>query len=150
MRRAIELSLDNVRAGTGGPFAAVIVQDGRMVAEGANLVTSTNDPTAHAEMVAIRKACQTLNRFHLDGCEMYATCEPCPMCLGAAYWARLDRVFYANTRDDAAEIGFGDRFIYEELASPHATRRIPLVQVLRDEALAAFREWRRKLDRIDY
>ena len=150
MRRAIELSVANVRSGRGGPFGAVIAQDGRIIAEGVNLVTSTEDPTAHAEMNAIREACRTLGRFHLTGCDIYASCEPCPMCLGAIYWARLDRIFFAGSRSDAAEAGFSDARIYEELSAPTGKRTIGMEQFLRDEALAAFDEWRNKQDRIDY
>ncbi len=150
MRRAIELSVANMRAGRGGPFGAVIAQDGRIIAEGANLVTSTQDPTAHAEITAIREACRTLRRFHLTGCEIYASCEPCPMCLGAIYWARLDRVFFAGSRSDAAGAGFSDARIYEELSAAAGARTIPIEQLLRDEALAVFEEWRNKQDRIDY
>ena len=150
MRRAIELSLDNVRAGRGGPFAAIVVKDGRVVGEGTNLVTSTNDPTAHAEVVAIREACAALGTFDLGGCDVFTTCEPCPMCLGAIYWARPARVFFGNSAADAAAIGFDDAEIYEQLAVPHAQRRIPMVQVMRDEALRAFRAWREKGDRVEY
>lgn len=150
MRRAVALSLENVRDGKGGPFAALIVSNDRIIAEGVNLVTATNDPTAHGEIMAIRAACRAEGRFHLDGCEMYATCEPCPMCLGAIYWARLDKVFFAGTRRDAAEAGFGDEWIYAELVKPLWRRRIPMVQFMREEAVAAFREWRGKDDRIEY
>ena len=150
MRRAIALSVGNVRAGRGGPFGAVIARDGRIIAEGVNLVTSTQDPTAHAEITAIRKACRTLECFHLTGCELYASCEPCPMGLGAIYWARLDRVFFAGCRLDAAEAGFSDARMYEELSAPAASRAIPIEQFLRDEALVAFEEWKGKQDRIEY
>lgn len=150
MRRAVELSLENVRDGKGGPFAALIVNNDRIIAEGVNLVTATNDPTAHGEIVAIRAACHAAGRFHLNGCEIYTTCEPCPMCLGAIYWARLDRVFFAGTRRDAAGAGFGDEWIYAELVKPLWRRRIPMVQLMREEAVAVFREWREKDDRIEY
>jgi len=149
MRRAIALALDNVRAG-GGPFGAVIAQDGRIIAEGANRVTATNDPTAHAEVVAIREACRALSTFQLDGCELYTTCEPCPMCLGAIYWARPSRVYYAGTAADAAAAGFDDAFIYREIMEPHASRRIPMTQLLRDESLAVFSAWISKLDKTPY
>jgi tRNA(Arg) A34 adenosine deaminase TadA len=150
MRRAIELAVENVLAGHGGPFGAVIVKDGRIVAEGANLVTSTIDPTAHAEIVAIREACRSLGRFHLEGCEIYTSCEPCPMCLGAIYWARLEGVFFGGTRADAAASGFDDDLIYRELDTPLADRELPMVQLLRDEALRAFHAWSRAEGRIDY
>jgi guanine deaminase len=150
MRRAIELATGNVRAGRGGPFGAVVVRDGHVVAEGVNLVTSANDPTAHAEMTAIREACRKLGRFRLDDCDLYTSCEPCPMCLGAVYWSRLRQVLYASTKDDAAEIGFDDSIIYDQFLLPHAHRSIPQRQLLRDEALSAFRAWREKTDRIAY
>ena len=150
MRRALELSMENVRAGRGGPFGAVIARDGRIIAEGVNLVTSTPDPTAHAEITAIREACRVLGQFHLTGCEIYASCEPCPMCLGAIYWARLDRVYFAGSREDASRAGFSDARIYEELSVPVGSRAIPTEQLLRDEALAAFEEWRNKQGRIAY
>jgi guanine deaminase len=150
MREAIELSRANVREGRGGPFAALIVKDGAVIARGTNLVTSTSDPTAHAEIVAIREACRALDSFQLEGCDVYSSCEPCPMCLGAIYWARPRAIYFANTRDDAAEIGFDDRFISDEFSRPHSLRRIPMHQVLRDEALTAFREWTMKSDKISY
>ena len=150
MRRAIELSLDNVRSGRGGPFAAVVVKDGRVIGEGTNRVTSTNDPTAHAEVVAIRDACAALGTFDLGGCELFTTCEPCPMCLGAIYWARPARVWFGNTAADAAAIGFDDAAIYEQMRLPHADRTIPLVQLLREEAQVAFEAWRDKPDKIPY
>ena len=150
LRRAIELAVENARSGVGGPFGAVIVRDGRIVAEGVNLVTSIPDPTAHAEITAIREACRTVGSFHLPGCEIYASCEPCPMCLGAIYWARLDRVFFAASRSDAAQAGFSDQMIYEELTVPAGSRHVPMQQLLREEALAAFREWSGRADRIDY
>lgn len=150
MRRAIELSLENVRSGKGGPFAAVVVKDGEIFATGTNLVTATSDPTAHAEVVAIREACRKLGAFQLSGCEIYSTCEPCPMCLGAIYWARPARVYFANTAADAAAIGFDDSFIYVELQIPLSERAIPMIQMMREEALAAFQEWDRKPDKLRY
>jgi guanine deaminase len=150
MREAIRLSIENVQKGRGGPFAAIVVKDGKIIASGTNLVTSTNDPTAHAEIAAIRKACKTLGTFQLDGCEIYSSCEPCPMCLGAIYWARLERVFYGNTKQDAAEIGFDDSFIYEELLKKNSNRRISMEQLLRVEALAGFEAWKKKVDKINY
>jgi len=149
MRRAIALSGQSVRSG-GGPFGAVIVKDGRIIAEGVNLVTPANDPTAHAEIVAIREACRVLGRFHLSGCEIYASCEPCPMCMGAIYWARLDRVFHAATQADAAGAGFDDALIHEALAASPGARIVPAEQLLHEEALRAFDEWKRKADRVDY
>ena len=150
MARAIELSLENVRAGRGGPFAAVIVKSGEIVAEGANAVTSGNDPTAHAEIMAIREACRKLGTFELEDCEMYATCEPCPMCLGAIYWARLVRVYFAALSADASQAGFDDSFIYGEIARPREERKIPMIPLMREEALAAFRAWEAKSDKIRY
>lgn len=150
MQRAIELALENVRAGRGGPFAALVVRDGKIIAEGANRVTSTNDPTAHAEIVAVREACKALGDFQLAGCDIYTTCEPCPMCMGAIYWARPARVIYACTAADAAAAGFDDSLIYDQLRTAHAQRRIPMTQLLREEALAVFREWERKADKIRY
>jgi guanine deaminase len=142
MRRAIALALENVRTGRGGPFAALVVKDGAVVAEGANCVTSANDPTAHAEVVAIREACHKLGDFQLSGCDLYTTCEPCPMCLGAIYWARPARVFYACVAADAAAVGFDDAFIYDELKVPLVARRIPMRQLLRDESLEIFSAWK--------
>jgi tRNA(Arg) A34 adenosine deaminase TadA len=150
MREAIELSRINIREGKGGPFAAVVVKDGKVIARGTNLVTSTNDPTAHAEVVAIREACRVLGTFQLSGCELYTSCEPCPMCLGAIYWARPDKVYFANTHTDAANIGFDDMFIYEEIALPIKGRKIPMIQMLRDEALGVFWEWQKMQDKIHY
>jgi tRNA(Arg) A34 adenosine deaminase TadA len=150
LRRALELAAENVRRAQGGPFGAVIVRDGRIVAEGANQVTSALDPTAHAEIVAIRRACAALGRFHLTGCEIYASCEPCPMCLGAIYWARLDRIWYAATRADAAAAGFQDEQLYRELAADPSRRLIPAVQLLRHEALPALEAWKASARRIDY
>jgi len=150
MRRAIALALENVRTGRGGPFGAVVAKDGRIIAEGANCVTATNDPTAHAEIVAIREACRVLENFQLDGCELYTTCEPCPMCLGAIYWARPARVFYAGAAADAAGAGFDDAFIYEELQRPPESRRIPMIQLLRDESLAVFSVWKQQTNKTPY
>ena len=150
MTRAIQLSLENIESGRGGPFAAVVVKDGKIVAEGTNCVTSTNDPTAHAEVVAIREACKKLNNFELKDCEIYTTCEPCPMCLGAIYWARPSRVYFANTAADAAQAGFDDSLIYEEIPRPHAQRKIPLIPMMREEALEAFRVWKSKADKTEY
>jgi guanine deaminase len=141
MKRAIALALDNIRSGSGGPFAAVIVKENRIIAEGTNRVTLTNDPTAHAEIVAIREACRVLADFQLTGCDLYTTCEPCPMCLGAIYWARPARIFYAATAADAASAGFDDAFIYDELKLAPARRRIPMMQLLRDDSLAIFSAW---------
>jgi guanine deaminase len=149
MRQAIALALENVRNG-GGPFAAVIAKNGALIATGANRVAATNDPTAHAEVVAIREACKRLESFQLDHCELFTTCEPCPMCLGAIYWARPGKVFYAASAADAAAAGFDDAFIYRELAVPHRERRIPMDQILRDEASAVFQAWLAKPDKTLY
>lgn len=150
MARAIALSIDNVRNGTGGPFGCVIVKDGKVIAEGSNRVTATKDPTAHAEIVAIREACQKLGTFQLDGCEIYTSCEPCPMCLGAIYWARPAKLYFANTAEDAAAAGFDDSFIYEQLRSEHGERSIPTMQVMDDKAREAFRLWAASEKKIDY
>jgi guanine deaminase len=150
MRRAVALAAEKMRAGLGGPFGAIVVREGRVVAEGHNRVTSSNDPTAHAEVVAIREACKALGRFSLEGCELYTSCEPCPMCLGAIYWARFDRVYYANTRKDAAAIGFDDDRIYGEFAKPMATRCLPFVHLPLGEAAQVFKEWMAKSDKIPY
>jgi tRNA(Arg) A34 adenosine deaminase TadA len=150
MQRAIDLALEGVRKNEGGPFGAVITREGEILASGANRVTSANDPTAHAEIVAIRAACAKLGSFRLDGCELFASCEPCPMCLAAAHWARMSRVHYACTRDDAARAGFDDARLYEELARPRAERKLPLEPLMRDEGLATFRAWLDKADRKPY
>jgi guanine deaminase len=150
MQRAIELSLDNVRSGAGGPFAALVVRDGAILSTGTNQVTISQDPTAHAEIVAIRGACQAIQSFQLSDCELYTTCEPCPMCMGAIYWARLKQVYYANTRDDAAHIGFDDSLIYGEMLLPLDQRRIPMIPLMREQGLAAFREWEHSLNKIQY
>ncbi len=150
MARAIALSIENVTSGLGGPFGCVIVRNGQIIAEGANRVTATNDPTAHAEVVAIREACRKLGSFQLDGCEIYSSCEPCPMCLGAIYWARPARLYFASTAEDAARAGFDDRFIYEQLEVDYADRSIPTAQMMRHEAQEAFTIWSRSNQRIDY
>ncbi|MCH8960691.1 MAG: nucleoside deaminase [Bacteroidetes bacterium] len=150
MQEAIEQAIENVRTGRGGPFGALVVKDGEVVARGANLVTASNDPTAHAEVVAIRKACRSLGSFQLDDCDLYTSCEPCPMCLGAIYWARLRRVFYGGTHEDAAAAGFDDHFIYEELALPPGERYIEMIPLLRDEAQRAFDAWNKQEGRIEY
>jgi tRNA(Arg) A34 adenosine deaminase TadA len=150
MRAAIRLSIQKMRAGCGGPFGAVIVKNGKIVGRGWNQVTSTNDPTAHAEMVAIRDACKRLKNFELHGCDLYTSCEPCPMCLSAIYWSRLRKVYYANTRKDAAKIAFDDDFIYEQVALPIHRRKLVMQEILRDEALLAFKEWASKTDKIPY
>lgn len=150
LRAAIEEARQGMHRGEGGPFGCVIVKDGRIVARGNNRVTGTNDPTAHAEVVAIRAACAALGDFQLTGCTLYTSCEPCPMCLGAIYWARPDRVVFAATRQDAAAAGFDDSLIYDELPLPVEQRRIPTVQLLRDTACTVFAEWTTKTDRTPY
>ena len=150
MLRAIELAREGVESNEGGPFGCVIARDGRIVGEGGNRVTSTNDPTAHAEVVAIRDACRNLNSFQLDGCIIYTSCEPCPMCLGAILWARLDRIHYANTHLDAAAIGFDDERLYREIAKPIEAREVPMRRLLAAEALEVFEAWRRKPDKVPY
>lgn len=149
MRRAIMLSIDNVRNG-GGPFGAVITRHGEVVAAGVNRVTANNDPTAHAEVTAIRNAARELGTFDLSDCEIYTSCEPCPMCLGAIYWARLKKVYFANNKNDAKDIGFDDSFIYDEFAKPREERKLPSEVMLRDEALEAFRLWNEKKDKVEY
>jgi len=150
LREAIRLSLEKMEGNEGGPFGAVIVRDGEIVGRGWNRVTSTNDPTAHAEVVAIRDACSHLKTFSLAGCEIYSSCEPCPLCLAAIYWSRLDRIYHAATCDDAAAAGFDDRNFYRELAKPVGDRSIPMEQALRDEACVALKAWMQKEDRIRY
>ena len=150
MRRAIELANETMRAGKGGPFGAVVVRDGKIVGEGTNRVTSANDPTAHAEVVAIREACRALEDFNLPGAEIYTSCEPCPMCLAAIYWARIGRIYYANTRVDAAVIGFDDDHIYREIGLDPGDRAVPLTRILGDEAKLSFDEWRDMADKIAY
>jgi guanine deaminase len=150
MREAIRLSFETMRSNTGGPFGAVVVKDGKIIARGYNRVLETNDPTAHAEIVAIREACKALNDFQLTGCTIYTSCEPCPMCLAAIYWARPDKVFFGNTKKDAAEIEFDDQFIYDEIDLPFSSRKIGMNQLLHDEALKAFAEWKEKADKKRY
>lgn len=150
MRRAIELAREGMENNAGGPFGCVIVRDGEVIGEGNNSVTSLNDPTAHAEVIAIRESCRALGTFQLDGCVIYTSCEPCPMCLGAIYWARPAQVFYACDRSDAAEIGFDDDFIYRELGKENADRELPLQSLMRDEALEVFRAWAAKSDKVEY
>ena len=150
MRRAIELSIENVRSGKGGPFAALVVKDGEILATGTNLVTAACDPTAHAEVVAIREACRKLAQFQLAGCEIYTTCEPCPMCLGAIYWAHIDAIYYGNTKTDAAAIGFDDHFIYEEMERPMSQRKLSVTQLLNNEAAGAFKLWSESVSKKDY
>lgn len=149
MRRAISLAVENVANG-GGPFGAVIAKNGKIIAEGVNRVTPNHDPTAHAEVMAIRSACSKLQTFDLTGCDIYASCEPCPMCLGAIYWAHLDRIFYGANQHDAAEIDFDDAFIYEELAVPVEERHKQMLNLLPEEALAAFEAWKQKTDKVVY
>lgn len=150
MRAAVELAVENVRTGRGGPFAAVVVRDGEIIARGTNTVTSSNDPTAHAEVNAIRAACRTLGAFQLTDCDLYTTCEPCPMCLGALYWARPRRVYYGATREDAAGAGFDDAFIYDEINCEPDSRSLCMEQVLREEARKPFEAWAEMEDRIEY
>jgi tRNA(Arg) A34 adenosine deaminase TadA len=149
MRKAIRLSIKSLENG-GGPFGAVIVKDGKEIASGANQVTKKIDPTAHAEVTAIRKAARKLNDFNLSGCEIYTSCEPCPMCLSAIYWARIDKIFYANTKADAKDIGFDDSFIYDQLKLPLHKRAIPVVEMMRNEAIKAFEIWKNKEDKTEY
>jgi len=150
MMRAIQLAIDSVQSGRGGPFGAVVIKDGTIVGEGANCVTLTNDPTAHAEVVAIRQACGKLGNFELLDCELYTSCEPCPMCLGAIYWAHLSRIHFGNLAADASKVGFDDSFIYQQIALPFSQRKIPMLQMMREEALAAFRSWQEKPNKIPY
>jgi tRNA(Arg) A34 adenosine deaminase TadA len=150
MRRAIELSFKNIHSNLGGPFGAVVVRAGEIVGEGANQVLATNDPSAHAEVVAIRAACRKLNTFQLSGCDIYSSCEPCPMCMGLIYWARPEQLYYANTAADAARIGFDDALIYRELAKPPQQRSMNMKQMMHEEALAVFLEWEKKPDKALY
>ncbi len=150
MRRAVEISRTQMEANKGGPFGAVIVRDGEIIAEGFNMVTSANDPTAHAEVMAIRNACEEAGDFSLQGCEIYTSCEPCPMCLSAIFWARIRKIYYANSRHDAADIGFDDAALYDEVTRPLETRRVPIVQMKDDEAVRVFGDWMNKEDRIEY
>ena len=149
MLRAIELSISSAKD-TGGPFGCVMVKDDKIIAEGSNKVTFSNDPTAHAEIVAIREACKKLNTFNLSSCDLYASCEPCPMCLSAIYWSHVDNIFYANTREDAKKINFDDSLIYSEISKKNEDRKIPIKQMLRDDALKAFEIWNKKTDKIEY
>ena len=149
MKKAIELSVESVKKG-GGPFGCVVVKNNIIVAEGSNKVTPTNDPTAHGEIVAIREACKKLNNFSLNGCELYSTCEPCPMCLAAIYWSRIDKIYYGNTREDARKIDFDDSLIYTELQKNIDKRKIPMIQMMRNEALKAFEMWDKKTDKVKY
>ena len=149
MTRAIELSIESVNSG-GGPFGSIIVKNDKVIAEGSNKVTLNNDPTAHGEIVAIRKACKNLNNFNLSGCELYSTCEPCPMCLSAIYWARIEKIYYANTRKDAQNIDFDDSLIYSELLKNNDKRKIPMIQMMRNEALKVFELWDIKTDKVKY
>jgi tRNA(Arg) A34 adenosine deaminase TadA len=150
MLRAVELSRNSVESGKGGPFGCVIVKDGKIVGEGSNQVTSTNDPTAHAEIVAIRNACKNLNSFQLEDCEIYTSCEPCPMCLGAIYWARPDKIYFANTRNDAALIDFDDSLIYDEISENIENRKIKMESLGRDKAIKVFELWQSKTNKINY
>jgi guanine deaminase len=150
MAEAIRQAGKNIESGNGGPFGAVVVKDGKIVGAAANRVTSTNDPTAHAEVVAIREACKALETFDLSGCEIYASCEPCPMCLGAVMWARLEKLYYAANREDAAKAGFDDEFFYKELSLPPAQRQLPIAQLMQDEAIEVFEKWNEKPDKIEY
>ena len=149
MTRAIELSIENVNLG-GGPFGSIIVKNDKVIAEGSNKVTLNNDPTAHGEIVAIRNSCKILNSFNLKGCDLYTSCEPCPMCMSAIYWARIDNVYYANTRDDAKKIDFDDSLIYEQLTTSVKERKIQMTQLMRNEALKAFELWDKKTDKVKY
>lgn len=150
MRRAIQLAIENVQAGKGGPFAAVIVRNGEIIGEGANSVTSTNDPTAHGEINAIRNACRALNTFILRGCEMYTSCEPCPMCLAATYWARIDAIYFGSNSDDAARAGFDDSYFYDEIKLDRDARSLPLRQLLSDDAWRSFQAWIDMPEKTEY
>tara|TARA_B100000427_G_scaffold163977_1_gene136312 strand:+ start:215 stop:685 length:471 start_codon:yes stop_codon:yes gene_type:complete len=147
--RAIELSIKSIK-NQGGPFGSVVVKEGKIIAEGFNKVTSNNDPTAHGEIVAIREACKKLNTFNLKGCDLYSSCEPCPMCLSAIYWSHIDRIFYANTREDAKDVDFDDSLIYTEISKDKNNRQIKMIQMHREEALEAFKIWKNKDDKIKY
>ncbi len=150
MQKAIDLAKKSMESGQGGPFGAIVVKDGEIIGKGSNRVTSDNDPTAHAEISAIRDACKNLKSFQLDGCDIYTSCEPCPMCLGAIYWARPKTVYFAATKDDAADAGFDDEFIYEEIEKPVDKRKIPMEQLLRNKAQLVFTGWKKKEDKIEY
>ena len=149
MQRAIELSIESINSG-GGPFGSVIVKDEKIISEGMNRVTVDNDPTSHGEIVAIRNACKKLNTFNLSNCSLYSSCEPCPMCMSAIYWSRIGKVYYANTRDDAKKINFDDSLIYSEISKKNEDRKIPIKQMMRNEALKAFDLWDKKIDKIEY
>tara|TARA_B100001250_G_scaffold306072_1_gene267963 strand:- start:759 stop:1226 length:468 start_codon:yes stop_codon:yes gene_type:complete len=149
MKRAIQLSMQNIK-GNGGPFGCVIVKENKIIAEGVNRVTFNNDPTAHAEIIAIRNACEKLNTFNLEGCELYTSCEPCPMCLSAIYWSHIDKIYFGNSRSDASKIGFDDDFIYNELNKELSSRKIIMTQINQNEAIKAFRDWEKKLDKVKY
>ena len=149
MQRAIELSIESINSG-GGPFGSVIVKDEKIISEGMNRVTVDNDPTSHGEIVAIRNACKKLNTFNLSNCSLYSSCEPCPMCMSAIYWSRIGKVYYANTRDDAKKINFDDSLIYSEIPKKNEDKKIPIKQMMRDEALKAFNLWDKKTDKIEY
>ena len=149
MKRAIELSVESINKG-GGPFGCIIVKDDKIIAEGSNKVTLNNDPTAHGEIVAMRDACKKLNNFNLNGCELYSSCEPCPMCLSAIYWARITKIYFANTREDAQKIDFDDSLIYSEFQKNINERKIPMIQMMRNEALKAFELWEKKIDKVKY
>ncbi len=150
MLEAIKLANDGMNSGKGGPFGAIVVQDGKIIGRGNNRVTTSNDPTAHAEVVAIRDACKNINSFQLENCEIYTSCEPCPMCLGAIYWARPKAVYYAADKIDAANAGFDDAFIYQEIATPINNRKIPMNQLLQKNAQIVFKKWTKKVDKIEY
>ena len=150
MRQAIKLATDNVESGRGGPFGAVVVKDGRVVATGSNQVTATNDPTAHAEVTAIRNACAALGTFQLDGCEVYTSCEPCPMCLAALYWSRCAAIYYGNDAADAAKAGFDDSFLYDEVKKPLDQRTIPITEMCSDEAWESFDTWLKSPFKVEY
>jgi tRNA(Arg) A34 adenosine deaminase TadA len=150
MQKAIDLATENVLSGAGGPFGAVVVLDGKIIATGVNRVTADNDPTAHAEVLAVRAACKALNSFQLTGCEVYTSCEPCPMCLAAIYWSRCAAIFYGNTALNAAEVGFDDSFLYVEVKKPLSERTIPIVRMLPEQAIVTFNTWRDLTERVDY
>ena len=150
MRKAIRLSMENVQSDNGGPFGTIIVKNGKIIATGVNEVTKSNDPTAHAEMIAIRNACEKLNSFQLDGCDIYCSCEPCPMCLGAIYWARPKSIYFANSKKDAAEINFDDNVIYQEIKLPIHERKLTTTQLLRNEAQSVFLQWQESQNKIEY
>jgi guanine deaminase len=150
MQKAIDLATENVTSGAGGPFGAVIVRNGEIISTGVNCVTAKNDPTAHAEVMAIRKACEVLGSFQLTGCEVYTSCEPCPMCLAALYWSRCSAIYFGNTALDAANVGFDDSFLYHEVVKPHGQRSIPTSRMMPDEAIVTFNTWRDQTERVDY